>query len=475
AAAEVKGVSRQEIEDLAVTDHRLKNGQYEQQIGEFTAILDLVKPGKCRWHWQRAEKGQKSIPKAVKEGFPEELKALKRYKKELETDSMNLRNRLDWCLRLDRVMEVTYFQERWLGNGLLRYFSERLIWSVKTAEARGTVAVIHQADGWVTASGDKIDLADFTTLKLWHPAQASAQEVEAWRAYLLEHKIQQPFKQAFREVYVLTAAEENTRTYSNRMAAHILKQHQFANLARGRGWSYQLIGAWDHGLQSQACYQELTELNLRVEFIILEMDTDSDWMNQSGIWNYISTDQVRFLDNRHGAVLDLAEIPLLTFSECMRDVDLFVGVASIGNDDQWVDSGGEVMRNYWHSYSTSDLSALGKNRRLILQQLVPRLKIRDVATVNDKFLVVKGQLRTYKIHIGSGNILMSPNDQYLCIVPGSYDQKKGATDRYYLPFEGDRTLSIILSKAFLLAADHEIKDPTITRQIRTDSILEWLR
>jgi hypothetical protein len=34
-----------------------------------------------------------------------------------------------------------------------------------------------------------------------------------------------------------------------------------------------------------------------------------------------------------------------------------------------------------------------------------------------------------------------------------------------LPFEGDSTLSIILSKAFLLADDTEIKDPTIVRQI----------
>jgi hypothetical protein len=34
-----------------------------------------------------------------------------------------------------------------------------------------------------------------------------------------------------------------------------------------------------------------------------------------------------------------------------------------------------------------------------------------------------------------------------------------------LPFEGDRVLSIILSKAFLLADDRKITDPTITRQL----------
>jgi hypothetical protein len=34
-----------------------------------------------------------------------------------------------------------------------------------------------------------------------------------------------------------------------------------------------------------------------------------------------------------------------------------------------------------------------------------------------------------------------------------------------LPFEGDGTLSIILSKAFLLADDAKITDPTITSQL----------
>jgi len=77
---------------------------------------------------------------------------------------------------------------------------------------------------------------------------------------------------------------------------------------------------------------------------------------------------------------------------------------------------------------------------------------------------VEGKLRTYKIHLGSGNILMRPNDEYLCIVPR---RGEGAgTDTVFLPFEGDRTLSIILSKALLLADDNKIKDETITRQIK---------
>jgi hypothetical protein len=58
---------------------------------------------------------------------------------------------------------------------------------------------------------------------------------------------------------------------------------------------------------------------------------------------------------------------------------------------------------------------------------------------------------------------MEPNDQYLCIVPDSY--ARASTSDLFLPFEGDATLSIILSKALLLADDKKIKDPTIVHQI----------
>ena len=91
-----------------------------------------------------------------------------------------------------------------------------------------------------------------------------------------------------------------------------------------------------------------------------------------------------------------------------------------------------------------------------------KLKIGTQCKLIDRFLVVEGKRRTYKIHLGSGNILMEPNNQYLCIVK---DNKKSASDKVFLPFEGDNMLSVILSKAALLADDNKIKDPTINSQI----------
>jgi hypothetical protein len=96
---------------------------------------------------------------------------------------------------------------------------------------------------------------------------------------------------------------------------------------------------------------------------------------------------------------------------------------------------------------------------------LPKLKIGDRCSLSEKFLVVQGTLRTYNIHLGSGNILMDPNSQYLCIVPDHH--KKANTESIFLSFEGDTTLSVILSKAFLLADDANIKDQTILSQIQS--------
>jgi Domain of unknown function (DUF4132) len=55
----------------------------------------------------------------------------------------------------------------------------------------------------------------------WHPARAGTAQVGRWRDYLVAAGRAQPFKQAFREVYLITPAELETRLYSNRFAAHV--------------------------------------------------------------------------------------------------------------------------------------------------------------------------------------------------------------------------------------------------------------
>jgi hypothetical protein len=97
----------------------------------------------------------------------------------------------------------------------------------------------------------------------------------------------------------------------------------------------------------------------------------------------------------------------------------------------------------------------------VLEDLLPALPIAPHCRVEDRYLIVKGRLRTYSIHLGSGNIRMEPDNRYLCIV-----QDRGSPRKHVrLPFEGDEMLSIIISKAFLLVDDDKIKDISIRSQI----------
>lgn len=461
-AAKSQGISVAEIEDLAVDDYGLQKGTRFFEVDDYRAKIEIKAVGDVALQWFKPDgTPMKSVPTAVKEKHKDQLKKIKDTATQIDKALTAQRDRIDRMFRTSRKMSWAYFEEHYLNHGLMSFLANNLLWQF---EAHGkTEVVIHLQGYWTNIDYGRIEPDVTSIVSLWHPAMATVGEIKKWREFLLNAKIQQPLKQAYREVYLLTDAEIRTRTYSNRMAAHILKQHQFNSLAKGRGWKYSLLGAYDDGRDNEIAELAFAENNLRAEYWVNEVNADNAF-NDTGIWNFVATDQVRFVNTLTNQPEELINIPPVIFSEVMRDVDLFVGVASVGNDPNWNDNGGlPAHRNYWESYSFGELTEIAKTRKEILENLVPRLKIANVASVKDKFLVVKGKKRTYKIHIGSTNILMEPNDQYLCIVPDR--SKKENPSNVFLPFEGDSGLAVILSKAFLLADDDKISDTTITSQI----------
>ncbi|MEM6505143.1 MAG: DUF4132 domain-containing protein [Planctomycetota bacterium] len=452
-AAERADLTPEELEEIGAPDFGFVSGRRTEHLGDATATL-TVQGKKITTHWTN-EKGKqiKSPPASVKNDNKDQFKQIKAAIKEAEGMLLAGRERLDTSYLLNKSWPFADWHERYLEHGLIGTVTQRLMWCIDDTPALFV-------DGKPQdATGKPIKHSDTSDMRLWHPVGRDEDEVVAWRERLESLEITQPFKQAHREVYVLTDAEHNTGIYSNRFASHIVKQHQFNALARGRGWDAPLQLFFD-GIGDYPC-RKLPAFSLRAEFWI---DHAGDETGHNGSYLYLSTDQVRFYHDDGEEPLPLQDIDPLLFSEVMRDVDLFVGVASVGNDPNWEDGGPDGRyRDYWHDYSFGDLGATAQTRKAILSRLVPRLKIADRCTFDDKFLVVRGDKRTYKIHLGSSNILMQPNDQYLCIVPGRGDTKVG--DKVFLPFEGDQRLAIILSKAMMLADDTKIKDPTILSQI----------
>jgi Domain of unknown function (DUF4132) len=347
-------------------------------------------------------------------------------------------------------------EKRYLDHPITGIFFRKLIWSFNVKGK--TVSAIWKENGFVDSENNSIKLDKKTEVEPWHPVLKSTEEVLGWRRWLEKHEVQQPFKQAHREVYILTDAERNTNDYSNRFAAHIINQFQCHALCGTRRWKSQL---WMGGGDFYPPTKEIPKWDLVAEFFVEFM------REENGEYVYFATDQVRFHTLSNEAMVSLEEIPPIVFSEIMRDVDLFVGVSSVGNDPEWNDEGRDrIHLIYWQNFSFGELAETAKTRKEILEKLVPRLKIADRCSFEERYLVVRGDIRTYKIHMGSSNILMEPEDSYLCIVPKP-GKSRTELNKLFLPYEGDDRLSVILSKAFMLAEDTKITDSTIISQIGT--------
>lgn len=481
-AAHALGLPRDQIEELGIPAYGLeKVGLHTEELGDYRAELRVSGTSAELCWFDGKAKQLKSVPAKVKSDHNDDLNELRQSLKDIKAMLPAQRDRLDGMFLMEKSWPFEQWRERYHNHPLVGTIAQRLIWCVDETSA---IFVDGEATDF---NGKRVDCQANTAITLWHPIGRDVEEITAWREQLESLDITQPFKQAHREVYLLTDAERNTQTYSNRFAAHILRQHQFNALCSARGWKNSLRLMVDDVYPPAT--KELPRWGLRAEFWVEGIgDNYGVDTNESGVYLRLATDQVRFYRSQaaentahaggggystHAAgpgeaninePLSMDEVPPLVLSEIMRDVDLFVGVASVGNDPTWQDGGPEGQyRRYWHDYSFGDLSGTATTRKEVLERLVPRLKIADRCSFSDRFLIVRGEIRTYKIHLGSGNILMEPNDQYLCIVPDR--NTKQSPGDLYLPFEGDATLSVIISKALLLSDDKKIKDRTILSQI----------
>ncbi|WP_168221314.1 DUF4132 domain-containing protein [Actinomadura sp. WMMA1423] len=138
------------------------------------------------------------------------------------------------------------------------------------------------------------------------------------------------------------------------------------------------------------------------------------------------------------------DVPPPVFSEGVREADLFLRAAPAAEEDPF-----------------GEPSASAEIRGDVLRRVLPGTKIADRCTVEGPFLVVRGGLRTYRVHLGSGGVLMEPGNDRLLVEPARRARHKGL----FLPVEDER-LTRILGTAFLLAADQRITDESVLRQIK---------
>jgi hypothetical protein len=455
AAAERSGVTPGQLTERVVPAAGLgANSERHLELTETaTARVRVTEDCRVVTEWSSGDGWGRRAPAGA---GPKEHPALRAAAKEVKDALADERNRLESLLADDRRWAAGEWPGLYLAHPVTGRLARRLLWTAE--DGAGAATGMPGRDGRLVTVDGVHDIPAGATIRLWHPARAATAEVQAWRDRLDRSGLVQPFKQVYREVYLLTPAERQTRLYSNRFSAHILRYRQTFALMKERHWTTNFLGPHDGGYDGHA-RREFADAGLTAVFDHYAADTDQRYADVE----LCSTDRVLFhrTGDRSREPVPLENVPDLVFSEAMRDVDLFVGVTSIALDPNWADRGDDPYFNYWQAFSFGELTETAAVRREALARIIPKLKIADRLELSDRFLRVRGRMHTYKIHVGSANIQIEPDDRYLCIVPGG-----GGRSKVMLPFEGDQVLSVILSKALLLAADDKITDPAILQQLK---------
>ena len=251
-----------------------------------------------------------------------------------------------------------------------------------------------------------------------------------WSAYqkdIFDRELKQPFKQVFRELYVKTV-DEKGRDKSLRYAGHQVQPSKTVALLKTRRW---IIDG-----------QEGLEKVYYKENIIAKIFALADWFSPADI-EAPTLEEVQFFDRKTFKPILIDEVPDLVFTEIMRDIDLVVSVAHIGDVDPEA------------SHSTIEM------RKAIVEFNCKLFKLKNV-TFTENHALIKGERAEYSIHLGSGLIHQKAGSA-INVLP-VHSQHRG---RVFLPFiDDDPKTAEIMAKVILFAQDEKIKDVFILEQIK---------
>lgn len=264
-------------------------------------------------------------------------------------------------------------------------------------------------------------------LRIAHPHDFLTHDWHLWQQECFRRERIQPFKQIFRELYVVTQVELEDHDFSRRYAGQEVNPRQALALFGQRGW----VTHPEEGTRKTFHDENLTAHVQMLNGVLTPMEVGGG-----------TIETISFSKRGDWQRLPLRDIPPRIFSEVMRDLDLVVSVAHLsGVDPEATQSSIEL-------------------RGSLVRETVDLLKLNNV-TVKERHVLIDGQLNSYSIHLGSGTVHQRPGG-YVCIVPVHNSQR----GRVFLPFaDKDPKTAEIIAKTVMLARDSLIKDPVILAQL----------
>lgn len=389
--------------------------------GDVTIALALNRLGEPELTVEKKGKVLQSVPAALRKD--PRVADLRERQRELKRQAARMRRSLEEAMiRGDRfsgaelrellahpVLAPMLEQLVFIGDGIIGYPAEK-----------GTVLQFH--DGRYDALGNQ------DVLRIAHPYDLfTTQEWHLWQRECYQRERVQPFKQVFRELYLLTEAERAEGLVSRRYAGQQVSTRQALVLLGQRGW----VNYPEEGVRRTFHDENISAWVTFLQGFLTPADVEG-----------LTLEFVHFTRRGDWKPLELVDVPPRLFSEVMRDLDLVVSVAHRGGVDPEA------------SASTIEM------RASLIRETCTMLQIANVR-VEGRHALIEGSLGSYTVHLGSAVVHRQPGGA-VCITP-VHSQHRG---RLFLPFVDDdpRTAEVI-SKVLLLARDTEIKDPTILEQI----------
>jgi hypothetical protein len=406
----------------------LAQGPVTAQSGEVTVSLSIDHQGEADVLVTKKGKPLAAVPAAARKD--KKIAALLARKTDLKRTASRMRISLESGMCRGDVFTGTELWEL-IGNPIMRTMLEKLVFV-----GEGILGYpIDGGKGLIDHSGKIEPVKAAEKLRLAHPHDLLATgHWHQWQRDCFARERVQPFKQVFRELYVLTDGEKAGRTETRRYAGHQVQPRQALALLGARGWVTKpdegvFRTFHEEGITAWLTFQEPFYTPAEVEGLTLEAVT------------FTKRDAADALGSKGRP--NLEDVPPRLFSEVMRDLDLVVSVAHRGGVDPEASASTVEMRS----------TLLGETCNLF--------KLNNVR-LEGNHAFVKGHLGQYTVHLGSAMVHIQPGGALFIVA--IHSQHRG---RIFLPFaDDDPKTAEVISKVLLLARDREIKDPNLLQQIR---------
>ena len=390
-----------------------------KKLDDVDVYIKIDDLGQSEIIYEKAGKELKSLPTKLKKD--KYIEAIKEVHKNLKEQYRRSRKMLEEAME-DGIEFYGYEIENLMTNPVIAPILKSLVFKM------GNDLGYYVDKKLKSAKKKSVAVKDDSLLKIAHCFDLF--ESGEWSAYqkdIFDRELKQPFKQVFRELYVKTV-DEKGRDKSLRYAGHQVQPAKTVALLKTRRW---IIDG-----------QEGLEKVYYKKNIIAKIFALADWFSPADI-EAPTLEEVQFFDRKTFKPILIDNVPDLVFTEVMRDIDLVVSVAHIGDVDPEA------------SHSTIEM------RKAIVEFNCKLFKLKNVK-FSENHVLIKGERAEYSIHLGSGLVHQKAGSA-INVLP-VHSQHRG---RVFLPFiDDDPKTAEIMAKVILFAQDEKIKDVFILEQIK---------